>query len=84
MLCFCLNPMTAIFDSLDDALQNNNISSVSGNIPLKIVSRDTSSAMPLMTYTLIPTGGVITPISVTNTIITPNHIGSKPKDITSG
>ena len=50
-----------------------------GNIPLKIVSRGTSSAIPLMTYTFTPTGGVITPISVTRTIITPNHIGSKPR-----
>jgi hypothetical protein len=37
-----------------------------------------------MTYTLIPTGGVITPISVTSTIITPNQIGSKSKSITTG
>ena len=53
-------------------------------MPLKIVSRGTSSAIPLMTYTFTPTGGVITPISVTRTIITPNHMGSKPRVRTTG
>ena len=49
-----------------------------GNIPLKMVSIGTPCAIPLMTYTFTPTGGVITPISVTRTIITPNQIGSNP------
>jgi len=55
-----------------------------GNIPLKMVSKGTSSATPLMIYTLIPTGGVMTPISPTNTMITPNHMGLKPSSTITG
>ena len=47
-----------------------------GQIPLKIVSRGISPATPLMIYTFIPTGGVITPIATTRTITTPNQMGS--------
>ena len=32
--------------------------------------------MPLITYTFIPTGGVIAPASSSITIITPNQMGS--------
>ncbi|MBA7673441.1 hypothetical protein ES703_81639 [subsurface metagenome] len=39
-----------------------------------IVSMGISGAIPLITKTFTPTGGVITPISPTKTIITPNHI----------
>ena len=43
-----------------------------------------SGAMPLITNTLTPTGGVMTPISPTSTMITPNQIGSNPSYITTG
>ena len=55
-----------------------------GMIPLKIVSRGISGAIPLMTKTLTPTGGVMTPISPTSTTITPNQMGSKFSFNTSG
>ena len=51
----------------------------SGITPLNMVSRGTSLATPWTTYTLMPTGGVITPISPINTITTPNHIRSNPR-----
>ena len=41
-------------------------------------------AIPPMTNTFIPMGGVIMPISMTMTIMMPHHIGSKPKPITRG
>ena len=44
--------------------------------PLNISSIGTSGAIPLVTYTFIPTGGVMPPIIVVNVIIMPNHIGS--------
>ncbi len=55
-----------------------------GIVPLKMVPNGTSGATPLMMNTLIPTGGVITPMSVTKTIMTPNQIGSKPNLVTRG
>ena len=47
-----------------------------GHTPLNINSMGISGATPLMTNTFIPTGGVITPIATTKTIMTPNQIGS--------
>ena len=55
-----------------------------GTIPRNIVDMGTSFATPLITKTLIPTGGVIIPISDTLTISIPNHIGSKPSDVAKG
>lgn len=49
-----------------------------GTIPLKIVPIGMSGAHPEMTKTLIPTGGVICPISIIITMITPNQMGSNP------
>ena len=49
-----------------------------GMIPRKMVTSGTSLATPFMTYTLIPTGGVITPISDTRVMMIPNQMGSKP------
>jgi hypothetical protein len=43
----------------------------------EILLKGTSRATPLIIKTLIPTGGVMTPISVTRIIITPNQIGVK-------
>ena len=48
---------------------------MNGMTPLKMTSRGTSRATELTTYTLTPTGGVITPIWVTMTMMTPNHMG---------
>ncbi len=45
-------------------------------LPRKTFSSGTSRAMPLTTYTHTPTGGVITPIMVTTTIMTPNQMMS--------
>jgi len=45
-----------------------------GNIPLKMVSRGISGAIPLITNTFVPTGGEITPISHVSTIMTPSHM----------
>lgn len=55
-----------------------------GNIPLNILAMGTSLAIPAMTKTLTPTGGVICPISIIITMITPNQIGLKPKATTVG
>jgi hypothetical protein len=53
------------------------------NIPLNATSRGTPE-MPLMIYTLTPTGGVIDPISTITTINTPNNIGSNPREMAIG
>ena len=55
-----------------------------GNTPLNMVPIGTPAATPFTTNTLIPTGGVISPISITITQITPNQIGSKPSPETMG
>ena len=55
-----------------------------GNIPRYMVSRGISLATPLMTNTFIPTGGVINAISAVMTIITPSHIGSRPRLVIIG
>ncbi len=55
-----------------------------GHIPLNMVMTGVSLATPATTYTLAPTGMVITPIPTTNTIITPNQTGSKPRPTTTG
>ncbi len=55
-----------------------------GNIPLKIVSIETSLTTLLIAKTLTPTGGVICPISIKITITTPNQMGSKPKACIDG
>ena len=44
----------------------------------------TSSAAELMANTLMPTGGVIWPISMSTTQTTPNHTPSKPTASTLG
>ena len=49
-----------------------------GHTPLKIVSKGTSFAIPFIMKTFIPTGGVMTPIATTKTIMTPNQMGSYP------
>ena len=49
-----------------------------GIIPRNMVYIGTSGAIPLMINTFRPTGGVISPISITSTSTTPNHIGSNP------
>ena len=49
-----------------------------GTIPLKMVARGTSFATPFIINTFMPTGGVISPISNTITMTTPNQIGSYP------
>ena len=54
------------------------IANQNGQMPRKIVFIGTSGAMPLTTNTLMPTGGLIRPISSTITIRTPNQIMSKP------
>ena len=51
---------------------------INGRIPLNIVPIGISGAQPEMTKTLIPTGGVICPISIIITMTTPNQMGSKP------
>lgn len=55
-----------------------------GQDALEIVLMGTSWAMPLTTNTFMPTGGVIIPISISMTAMTPNQIGSKPSDIMIG
>ena len=46
-----------------------------GNTPLNMVYIGTSRAIPAMTNTFMPMGGVINPISSMITVKTPNHIG---------
>ena len=41
-------------------------------------------AMPWMTKRLMPTGGVMKPISSHTIMTMPNHTGSKPSPVTSG
>jgi hypothetical protein len=55
-----------------------------GIMPLKIVSMGTSLATLLTAKTMMPIGGVICPISIKMTDITPNQIGSKFKANTVG
>jgi len=55
-----------------------------GVIPLKTVDIGTSLVIPLITYTFIPTGGVIIAISVISTMMMPNQIGSKWSATTTG
>ena len=42
-----------------------------------MVNSGTSGATPFMMYTFMPTGGVITPISLTRVMMMPNQIGIK-------
>ena len=44
-----------------------------------MVAIGTPDATPLTTNTLTPTGGVMSPISMTITQMTPNHMGSDPR-----
>lgn len=60
------------------------IVTTNGNIPRNMVYIGMSLAIPLMTKTFMPTGGVIIAISHINTTITPNHIGSYPRAKTTG
>lgn len=55
-----------------------------GRTPLNTVARVTFLATPRTTKTLRPTGGVIIPISITMTTMTPNQIGSKPRLMMTG
>ena len=56
-----------------------------GMEPLNISSIVTSSPMVLfITNITIPKGGVSNPISTVMVVITPNHIGSKPKLLMTG
>ena len=50
-----------------------------GRMPANILLMGTSSAMPLTTKTLTPTGGLMRPISSTMTMTTPNQMGSYPR-----
>ena len=49
-----------------------------GNDPVRIVRREISGAMPLITYRFSPTGGEIKPISILMVKTTANQIGSNP------
>ena len=60
------------------------ITTKKGRIPLKIVFNETSGATALITKTLTPSGGVIAPVSPSIQIITPNQIGSYPREKTTG
>lgn len=55
-----------------------------GIIPLNIVCIGTSGAVADITYTFIPTGGVIIAISIALVIKIPNQIGLMPSAIIKG
>ena len=55
-----------------------------GRVPLNISNAGTSFTTAARTYTVIPTGGVISPVSQASTTITPNQMGSKPRVVTIG
>ena len=59
------------------------IAITNGRTPLNIVLMGTS-VIEDKTKTFIPTGGVINPISMSKTTITPNQMGSNPIDFTIG
>lgn len=53
-------------------------------VPLNIVSSGKPLVIPFMTYTFMPTGGVIVPTPVKIVMMTPNQMGSYPRDTTRG
>src|SRR5690606_21333414 len=55
-----------------------------GHTRRKIWFSGTWGSKALMTKRFMPTGGEIMPISITVTISTPNHTGSKPRPVMTG
>ena len=55
-----------------------------GITPFQIELVGTSGSMLLITKMFMPTGGLIMPISTTQTISTPNQTGSSPRCLISG
>lgn len=56
-----------------------------GKLPLKISSIETSSPrVAFMAKMTMPKGGVMMPISIANTVTTPNQIRLKPNESTTG
>ena len=63
---------------------HTNAAKTKGIIPRYILVMGTSLAIPDMMNTFKPIGGVINPVSTITTVIVPNHIGSNPRDRTTG
>ena len=55
-----------------------------GSDPVKIVRKEISGAIALITYGFNPAGGEINPISILMVRTTANQIGSKPADKMTG
>src|SRR5216117_3130535 len=57
---------------------------MNGMTPLKMVPVETSGRRVLSTNMFIPTGGLISPISTTHTMMMPNQTGSNPRCTMTG
>jgi hypothetical protein len=57
---------------------------MNGMTPRKTVPVDTSGSSVLRTKRFMPTGGLMSPISTTQTMMTPNQTGSTPSCTTTG
>src|SRR5215470_10239107 len=57
---------------------------MNGSTPLKMVAVLSSGMSVRSTNMFMPTGGLMSPISTTQTMMMPNHTGSKPRCTTTG